>query len=223
MTKSDAISKYKILCIVIAIGFSLFGILLGISLNLNSHDVLASYRSSAKTLECNNKALETVVDAAWQGLIDIAFESKDSTLFRQMETLSDQSAILHYLDSLRAAFILWVDGEQSEQIQRQDEVSSSTYFMIDLGNARELHKRLQQYQDQLNSYIGNSQDSIDFNLQDQYSYGEKVSWEVCYFSNAMAVEVVNQLDLIKQQLLIAEWSVYRSLIKAHKKTNNLYN
>ena len=41
MAKSEKITKYRVLCVAVALGCSLFGILLGISLNLNSKDVIS--------------------------------------------------------------------------------------------------------------------------------------------------------------------------------------
>ena len=210
MAKSGKSSKYSVLCVAVALGCSLFGILLGVSLNLNSHDVLASYRSSMTTLAQNNAMMSDIKDAEWTRLCNIALEKKDSSLFCKVSDLSEASVIYHYLDSLRAAFILYVDGEPNEQLHRLDAVSESTYFMMDQGNARELRDRLQRYQDQLNSYV--SEDTaylVDFGLQEQYLYGEKTSWEGYHFANAMSVEVVNQLDLIEQQLRMAEISVFK--------------
>lgn len=211
MAKSGKSSKYSVLCVAVALGCSLFGILLGVSLNLNSHDVLASYRSSMTTLAQNNAMLSDITVSEWDRLQDHAIEKEDSALFCKVSGLSDASVIYHYLDSLRAAFILQVDGEPSEQLHRLDAVSESTDFMMNQGNARELRYRLQQYQDQLNSCI-DSRDTayfVDFNLREQYANGVRMSWEEYHFANAMSVEVVNQLDMIKQQLLVAEISVYK--------------
>ncbi|MBR5920032.1 MAG: hypothetical protein IKZ56_02565 [Bacteroidales bacterium] len=203
MAKSGKSSKYSVLCVAVALGCSLFGILLGVSLNLNSHDVLASYRSSMTTLAQNNEMLSDMEDAEWTRLCNFALEKKDSLLFCEVSDLSDASVIYHYLDSLRAAFILYVDGEPNEQLHRLDAVSESTYFMMDQGNARELRARLQQYQDHLNSFVGeDTAYVVDFRLQDQ-------SWEDYHFANAMSVEVVNQLDLIEQQLRMADISVFK--------------
>lgn len=132
-------------------------------------------------------------------------------MFFKVSDLSDASVIYHYLDSIRSAFILYVDGEPGEQLRRLDVVSESTYFMMGQGNARELRERLQLYQDQLNSCIDSKDTAyyVDFNLQEQYANGERMSWEAYHFENAMSVEVVNQLDMIKQQLLVAEISVYK--------------
>ena len=203
MAKSGKSSKYSVLCVAVALGCSLFGILLGVSLNLNSHDVLASYRSSMTTLAQNNEMLSDMEDAEWTRLCNFALEKKDSLLFCEVSDLSDASVIYHYLDSLRAAFILYVDGEPNEQLHRLDAVSESTYFMMDQGNARELRARLQQYQDHLNSFVGeDTAYVVDFRLQDQ-------SWEDYHFANAMSVEVVNQLDLIEQQLRMADISDFK--------------
>ena len=136
MAKSSISSKYSVLCVAVALGCSLFGILLGVSLNLNSHDVLASYRSSMTTLAQNNAMMSDIKDAEWSQLCNIALEKKDSSLFCKVSDLSEASVIYHYLDSLRAAFILYVDGEPNEQLHRLDAVSESTYFMMDQGNAR---------------------------------------------------------------------------------------
>ena len=210
MAKSSKSSKYSVLCVAVALGCSLFGILLGVSLNLNSHDVLASYSSSMTTLAQNNAMMADIEDAEWSRLCNFALEKKDSLLFCEVSDLSDASVIYHYLDSLRAAFILYVDGEPNEQLHRLDAVSESTYFMMDQGNARELREQLQQYQDQLNSFVGEDTDYlVDFGLQEQYLYGEKTSWEGYHFANAMSVEVVNQLDLIEQQLRMADISVFK--------------
>lgn len=210
MAKSYKSSKYSVLCVAVALGCSLFGILLGVSLNLNSHDVLTSYRSSMTTLAQNNEMLSEMKDAEWTRLCNIALEKKDSLLFCEVSDLSDASVIYHYLDSLRAAFILYVDGEPNEQLHRLDAVSESTYFMMDQGNARELRERLQHYQDQLNSFVGEDTDYlVDLGLQEQYLYGEKTSWEGYHFANAMSVEVINQLNLIEQKLRMAEISVFK--------------
>lgn len=223
MAKSGKSSKYSVLCVAVALGCSLFGILLGVSLNLNSHDVLASYRSSMTTLAQNNAMMSDIKDAEWTRLCNIALEKKDSLLFCEVSDLSDASVIYHYLDSLRAAFILYVDGEPNEQLHRLDIVSESTYFMMDQGNARELRERLQQYQDLLNSCIDSKDTSyfVNFNLQEQYANGEKTSWEGYHFANAMAVEVINQLYLIEQQLRMADISVFKYLAgeRAWKKRN----
>lgn len=211
MAKSDKSSKYSVLCVAVALGCSLFGILLGVALNLNSHDVLTSYRSSMTTLAQNNAMLSDITVAEWDRLCDRAIEKGDSALFCKVSDLSDASVIYHYLDSLRSAFILYVDGEPNEQLHRLDLVSESTYFMMDQGNARELRERLQQYQDQLNSCIESKDTAyfVDFNLQEQYANGEKTSWEGYHFANAMAVEVINQLYLIEHQLMMAELGVYK--------------
>lgn len=210
MSKSGKSSKHSVLCVAVALGCSLFGILLGVSLNLNSHDVLASYRSSVTTLAQNNEMLSDIMDAEWSHLCNVALEKKDSTLFRKVGTLSEESVIFHYIDSLRSAFILYVDGAPNEQLHRLDAVAESSYFMMDQGNARELRARLQQYQDHLNSFVGeDTAYLVDLGLQEQNLYGETISWEGYHFANAMSVEVVNQLDLIEQQLRMAEISVFK--------------
>ena len=223
MAKSGKSSKYSVLCVAVALGCSLFGILLGVSLNLNSHDVLASYRSSMTTLAQNNEMLSDISNAEWDRLQDRAIEKEDSALFCRISDLYDASEIYHYLDSLRSAFILYVDGEPNEQLHRLDIVSESTYFMMDQGNARELRERLQQYQDLLNSCIDSKDTSyfVNFNLQEQYANGEKTSWGCYHFANAMAVEVINQLYLIEQQLRMADISVFKYLAgeRAWKKRN----
>ncbi len=212
MAKSSKSSKYSVLCVAVALGCSLFGILLGVSLNLNSHDVLASYRTSMTTLAQNNTMMSDIANAEWDRLEDHAIEKEDSALFCRISDLYDASVIYHYLDSLRSAFILYVDGEPNEQLHRLDAVSEATYFMMDQGNARELRERLQQYQDLLNSFVGeDTAFFVDFGLKEQYLYGEKTSWEGYHFANAMAVEVVNQLYLIEQQLIMADISVYKYL------------
>ena len=210
MAKSGKSSKYSVLCVAVALGCSLFGILLGVSLNLNSHDVLASYRSSMTTLAQNNEMLSDMEDAEWTRLCNIALGKNDSALSRKVERLSEESAIFHYIDSLRAAFILYVDGEPDDQLRRLDAVAESADFMMNQGNARELRARLQQYQDHLNSFVGeDTAYLVDFGLQEQILYGDKTSWEGYHFANAMSVEVVNQLDLIEQQLRMADISVFK--------------
>ena len=222
MAKSGKSSKYSVLCVAVALGCSLFGILLGVSLNLNSHDVLASYRSSMTTLAQNNAILSDIEDAEWAHLCNIALEKKDSALCRKVEILSDESAIFHYIDSLRAAFILYVDGEPNEQLHRLDVVSESAYFMMNQGNARELRERLQQYQDHLNSFVGeDTAYLVDFGLQEQNLYGEKTSWEGYHFANAMSVEVINQLYLIEQQLRMADISVFKYVAEERWKKRNI--
>ena len=210
MAKSGKSSKYSVLCVAVALGCSLFGILLGVSLNLNSHDVLTSYRSSMTTHAQNNEMLSDMEDAEWTRLCNIALGKNDSALSRKVERLSEESAIFHYIDSLRAAFILYVDGEPDDQLRRLDAVAESADFMMNQGNARELRARLQQYQDHLNSFVGeDTAYLVDFGLQEQILYGDKTSWEGYHFANAMSVEVVNQLDLIEQQLRMADISVFK--------------
>ena len=167
--------------------------------------------------------LSEIKDAEWQRLAILAHEKGDSTLFGKVERLSAQSEIYHYLDSLRAALILYVEGKPVEQLRRPDAVSEPTFFMLNLGNAKELRARLQQYQDFLNSYIGKGQAPIDFNLQApddnlpvSSSYGNSLSWENYHFYYAMEVEAVCQLDMIKQQLMMADLKVFRSLINTYE-------
>lgn len=77
MAKSEKITKYRVLCVTVALGCSLFGILLGISLNLNSHDVIRSYQNSQATLVQNNEKLKVMRDAEWHRLADL-------TVFRSL-------------------------------------------------------------------------------------------------------------------------------------------
>lgn len=218
MANYEKTSKYRVLCVAVALGCSLFGILLGISLNLNSHDVIRSYRNSQATLAQNNEKLKDIRDAEWHRLADVAHENEDSTLFRTLYGLSDQSMIYQYVDSLRTALIIYVDGVQGEQLRRPDAVSDPTFFMINQGNARELRDKLQQYQDFLNSCIrkGYGYTIVDFELNDRYPYGRRVSWENYHFENVMAIEAVCQLDMIKQQLMMADLTLLRSFIHAYE-------
>ena len=216
MANSGKTSKYRVLCVAVALGCTLLGILLGISLNLNSHDVIRSYRNSLATLAHNNEKLKDIRDVEWNRLGDLALEKGDSTLFREVENLSDQSEIYHYLDSLRMALIIYVDGVQGEQPRRADAVSEPTFFMINQGNASELRDKLQQHQDFLNNCIRKGCTTIDFELNDQYPFGRKETWESCHFEYVMAIEAVCQLDMIKQQLIMADLTVFRSLIDTYK-------
>jgi len=212
MAKSEKKSKYRVLCIAVALGCSLFGILLGISLNLNSKDVIRSYRNSLATLAHNNEKLKDIRDAEWHRMADVAQENEDSTLFRILDGLSDTSRIYQYVDSLRTALIIYVDGVQGEQLRRADEVSQTSFFMINEENAKVLRDKLQQYQDFLNSCIRKGYATVDFELNDQNLYGRTVSWESYHFENVMAIEAVCQLDMIKQQLMMADLTVLRSFI-----------
>ena len=230
MAKSEKITKYRVLCVAVALGCSLFGILLGISLNLNSKDVIRSYRISMTTIAQNNKMLSEIKDAEWNQLCDLALEKGDTMLFRKVEKLSAQSEIYHYLDSLRAALILYVEGKPVDQLRRPDAVSEPTFFMLNQGNAKELRVRLQQYQDFLNSCIGKGQAPIDFNLQApddnlpvSSSYSNSMSWENYHFYYAMEVETVCQMDMIKQQLMMADLKVFRSLINTYENPDVVNN
>ena len=91
MAKSDKSSKYSVLFVAVALGCSLFGILLGVSLNLNSHDVLTSYRSSMTPLAQNNEMLSDIEDDEWTRLCNIAMGKSDSALFKKVS----QNAILN--------------------------------------------------------------------------------------------------------------------------------
>ena len=93
MAKSGKSSKYSVLCVAVALGCSLFGILFGVSLNLNSHDVLASYRSSMTTLAQNNAMLSDITVSEWDRLQDHAIEKEDSALFYKVSDLSDASVM----------------------------------------------------------------------------------------------------------------------------------
>lgn len=216
MVNSGKISKYRVLCVAVGLGCSLFGILLGISLNLNSRDVIRSYRNTQATLAHNNEKLEDIFHAEWNRLCYLALEKGDSTLFRKVDRLSDQSVIYHYVDSLRTALIIYVDGVQSDQLRRVDAVSEPTFFMINQGNAKELRDKLQQHQDFLNNCIRKGYTTIDFELNDQYPFGRKESWESYHFENVMAIEAVCQLDMIKQQLMMADLTVLRSIINTYE-------
>lgn len=137
MATSGKTSKYGVLCVAIALGCSLFGILLGVSLNLNSHDVLSSYRSSTTTLAHNNAQLANIVDAECYETCQQT--ASDTITLRKVKNLMTLRSKMHqYLDSLRTAFILYVDVEPSEQLRRLDAVAESTNFMMDQGNARKL-------------------------------------------------------------------------------------
>lgn len=64
----------------------------------------------------------------------------------------------------------------------------------------------------MNSCIRKGYATVDFELNDQNLYGRTVSWESYHFENVMAIEAVCQLDMIKQQLMMADLTVLRSFI-----------
>ncbi|MBR4136361.1 MAG: hypothetical protein IKU03_08140 [Bacteroidales bacterium] len=214
MSLSKKLSNYRILCCTVAIVCLLLGVLLGVSLNLNSRDVLTSYKTFSSTQTQTNDQLSQLLDQEYQRVMDDVF--LDSITRSKVEELySAQKEMTDYIDSLRKTFIMDVNGEVSDQLMRWDDISGSEYFMIGLGNASALKDHLRQYQEQISQLppcrFGRDTTKLYIDFEDRMLYGERVSWEVYYFSHAMAVEVVSQLDLFKQQVMMEAWDILRRL------------
>lgn len=208
MNQSEKLSKRRVLCIVVAISSLLLGLLLGISLNINSHDVLNSYRSSITTIDNNNIQLAQILQAEFdQALQD---PNIDTTTLNKVEILRDeQIAFLRYWDTLHANFLQWVNGDGGDiVILHPDDVDAPTYFMIDQRNAQTLRLHIEEYQQNILQLVDDTvlreqlRANIDFHTQDEQLYGEQYGWEHYHFDHTMAIETENQLNLIQQQALM---------------------
>lgn len=217
MAASDHQSKMKVLCIMGAIFTLLLGLLLGISLNNNSHDVLASYRSSIETIDNSNIQLAKIM----QTELDIVLQKPDtdSLMRKKVESLQkEQMDILHYCDSLYSDFREWVNGgEVSLKILHPDEVDASTYFMINQGNAMSLRYHIEGYLQNILQLVDDTdlreqlRADIDFHTQDKNLYGEPYGWEHHHFDHTMAIEVENQFNLIRQKILMSGMMVLKTI------------
>ena len=216
MNFTKKLSNLRVLCVVVAIFCLLLGLLSGLSLNTTSHDVLASYRSSAETARNNNVLLsELVKDECAQVL---KTKASDTLICRKVALLAlSEDSLQQYLDNLRTEFIQNVNREEGETLLRLDDVDYSTNFMIYQGNAAKLRAQIERYQDQLLQLVDDQElreriaQDISFHTnQTAWQYGE-ASWEEHYFDHAMAVEVVNQLEQIQQQAHLAAIRVLRAI------------
>lgn len=216
MNFTKKLSNLRVLCVVVAIFCLLLGLLSGLSLNTTSHDVLASYRSSAETARNNNVLLsELVKDECAQVL---KTKASDTLICRKVALLAlSEDSLQQYLDNLRTEFIQNVNREEGETLLRLDDVDYSTNFMLYQGNAAKLRAQIERYQDQLLQLIDDQElresiaQDISFHTnQTAWQYGE-ASWEEHYFDHAMAVEVVNQLEQIQQQAHLAAIRVLRAI------------
>ena len=216
MNFTKKLSNLRVLCVVVAIFCLLLGLLSGLSLNTTSHDVLASYRSSAETARNNNVLLsELVKDECAQVL---KTKASDTLICRKVALLAlSEDSLQQYLDNLRTEFIQNVNREEGETLLRLDDVDYSTNFMIYQGNVAKLRAQIERYQDQLLQLVDDQElreriaQDISFHTnQTAWQYGE-ASWEEHYFDHAMAVEVVNQLEQIQQQAYLAAVRVLRAI------------
>ena len=214
MNSSKKLTKLRVLCVAMAIGCTLLGLALGIALNLNSRDVLTSYKTFSESQTLTNDQLSRLLDKEYRRVLDDV--SLDSITRSKVEELyAAQTEMTDYIDSIRRTFIMDVNGEVSDQLMRLDDISGSEYFMMGMGNASVLKEYLRKYEERIyqlpSCRIGIDSTEIHIDFEDRNLYGERVSWESYYFSNAMAVEVVSQLDLFKQQVLMEAWGVLRKL------------
>lgn len=212
MPSSRKIADYRVLCVAVGIVCVLLGLLLGISLNINSHDVLASYRSSAMTVEQGNAMLSNLVQRECD--LMLKDNSTDTVMVQKVEVLRDaHDSILQYLSSLRSDFILSVDGVEGERLQRLDDVDFSTNYMINEGHAVELKSHLEEYQRQLLGLFTDPHQRarVEADVVNLTKYQFPNGWVESHFDHAMSVEVVNQLDLFTQQAHIAACRVLQEL------------
>ena len=223
MNFSKKLSNLRVLCVVVAISCLLLGLLLGISINTTSHDVLASYRSSSETARSNNVMLSELVNSECGRMLST---TSDTLICQKVASLaSSKDSLQQYLDNLRTEFIQYVNGGEGETFLRLDDVDYSTNFMIDQGNAGKLRAEIERYQDQLLQLVDDqdlreriAQDISFHTSQTTWPYGE-ASWEEHYFDHAMAVEVVNQLEQIQQQAHLASVRVLKAIEGGGKDSN----
>ena len=220
-SSSKKTADYRVLCIVMGLIGILFGLLLGISINSNSHSVVASYKSSDMTIEKGNTMLSLFIRNECERMLDD--NAADTVMVSKVETLQDaHDSILLYLNTMRYDFIRYVDGNNGGVLHCFDDVSNSTNFMINKGHAKELETRLEDYQEQLLKLLDNPQQlarvkaDIDFHTKDEYPNG----WTTYHFYHTMAIEVVNQLDQLSQQAHLAACRVLREISRESTKRND---
>lgn len=220
-SSSKKTTNYQVLSVLVGIACILFGLLFGMSINTNSHDVLASYRSSDITIEKGNAMLSVLVRDECERMLND--HAADTVTVGKVGMLQDaHDSIILYLNHMRFDFICFVDGNNGGVLHSIDDVSNSTNFMINQGHAKELETRLEDYQEQLLHLIDNSQQrarvkaDIDFHTEDEYPNG----WVAHHFDHTMAIEVVNQLDLLSQQAHLTACRVLREIGKESAKRNS---
>ena len=218
---SKKTADYRVLSVLVGLACILLGLLLGMSINTNSHNVLASYRSSDITMEKSNAMLSVLVKDECERMLED--NAAETVTVRKVEMLQNaHDSIILYLNHLRFDFICFVDGNNGGVLHSIDDVSNSTNFMINQGHAKELETRLKDYQEQLLHLIDNSQQrarvkaDIDFHTEDEYTNG----WVAHHFDHTMAIEVVNQLDLLSQQAHLTAYRVLREISKESAKRNS---
>lgn len=218
---SKKIADSRVLSVLVGLACILLGLLLGMSINTNSHDVLASYRSSDIIMEKGNAMLSVLVKDECERMLED--NAVDTVMVRKVEMLQDaHDSIILCLNHMRFDFICFVEGNNGGVLHSIDDVSNSTNFMINQGHAKELETRLKDYQEQLLHLIDNSQQrarvkaDIDFHTEDEYPNG----WVAHHFDHTMAIEVVNQLDLLSQQAHLTACRVLREIGKESAKRNS---
>lgn len=209
MASSEHTSKMKILCIMGVLFSLMLGLLLGISLNINSHDVLTSYRSSITTINHSNTQLAKIMQAELDAVLQDP--DTDTLTLNKVEILRDeQIGFLRYWDTLHSNFLQYINGSGDDVvIKYPDNVDATTYFMVSQGNATTLRRQIEAYQQNILQLVDDTilreqlRVDIDFHTQDKYPCNEFHGWECHHFEHTMAIEAENQLNLIQQQALMS--------------------
>jgi gliding motility-associated protein GldM len=200
-----------------------------------SKDILNAFSIVDETLHTSNLITENKNSQDYRELIrqkTILGEDKVAEAFEKatrIKELSDE--MVKYIQQVKVRYIEYVDADSAynrdgsiktvAELKSKDNISKASNFMINEGNAKDLKEKIEQYRNEMLSFIDEHEREamsqtvgLDVNEKFRNTTGAVESWETHYFDGVIFAAGVTLLNKTVGEVRNAESGVLKYVIRS---------